>query len=155
MFVVQGDSKAPVTGCNLVKKIGDHVNAASTLEGILFWTPQQLSVTNAVHLHYVFLDAFYSTGKSFTLQFICNHWSNEIGKLFEIHLVIWFSYDYSHDWLFAAPAQLWRLTDEKKIENQKGQETYKDQTWNLPDVDIDGKVLRHMKERIVLTPKLF
>jgi hypothetical protein len=47
------------------------------------------------------------------------------------------------------------LTDEKKIENQKGQETYKDQTWNLPDVDIDGKVLRHMKERIVLTPKLF
>ena len=86
MYVVQGDSKAPVTGCNLVRKIDDHVNAACTLEGILFWTPQQLSVTNAVHLHYVFLDAFYSTGKSFTLQFICNHWSNEIGRWFKMSL---------------------------------------------------------------------
>ena len=87
MFVVQGDSKAPVTGCNLVKKIDDHVNAASTFEGILFWTPQQLSVTNAVHLPYVFLDAFYSTGKSFILQFICNHWSNEIGRWFKMYLI--------------------------------------------------------------------
>ena len=95
MFVVQGDSKAPVTGCNLVKKIDDHVNAASTFEGILFWTPQQLSVTNAVHLPYVFLDAFYSTGKSFTLQFICNHWSNEIGKWFKMSLIRLFD-DYSY-----------------------------------------------------------
>ena len=80
MFVAQGDPKAPVTGCNLVRKTDHHVNAASTFEGILFWTPQQLSVTNAVHLPYVFLDAFYSTGKSFALQYISNHWSNEIGK---------------------------------------------------------------------------
>ena len=80
MFVAQGDSKAPVTGCNLIKKIDNQVNSASTFEGILFWTPQQLSVTNAVHLPYVFLDAFYSTGKSFTLQYISKHWSNEIGK---------------------------------------------------------------------------
>ena len=86
MFVVQGDSKAPVTGCNLVKKIGDHVNAASTFEGIMFWTLEQLSVTTAVHLPYIFLDAFYSCGKSFTLQFISNHWSNEIGKGFEIYV---------------------------------------------------------------------
>ena len=85
MFVVQGDSKAPVTGCNLVKKISDHVNVASTFEGIVFWTLEQLSVTIAVHLPYVFLDAFYSCGKSFTLQFISNHWSNEIGKAFEIY----------------------------------------------------------------------
>ena len=88
MFVVQGDSKAPVTGCNLVKKINNHVNAASTFEGILFWTPQQLSITTAVHLPYVFLDAFYSTGKSYTLQFISKWWSNEIGKGLKMYILI-------------------------------------------------------------------
>ena len=36
------------------------------------------------------------------------------------------------------------MTNEKKLENQKGQETYKDQTWTLPDVDIDGKLLKHV-----------
>ena len=87
MFVAQGDPKAPVTGCNLVRKIDDHVNAASSFEGILFWTPQQLSLTNAVNLRYMLLDAFYGTGKSFVLQFISNHWSKEIGKLFNQSLI--------------------------------------------------------------------
>ena len=80
MFLAQGDSKAPVTGANLVDKIDDHIKKASTFENTIFWTPDQLSVVNALQMMFVFLDAFYSTGKSILLMYIANHWSNQIGK---------------------------------------------------------------------------
>ena len=68
MFIAQGDPCAPVTESNEVNKIVDHVNAASTFENLMFWTREQLSITQALCLLFVFLDAFYSTGKTTILK---------------------------------------------------------------------------------------
>ena len=80
MFIAQGDPKAPVTSTNMIDKICDQVDHATTFENIIFWTLQQLSVINVLNCPYIFLDAFYGTGKSFILQYIAQHWSNEIGN---------------------------------------------------------------------------
>ena len=79
-FIVQGDPKAPVTGSNMIDKIVEHVTKAAKFENLMFWTPEQLGVINALLLPFIFLDAFYSTGKSSILQYITKHWSQETGK---------------------------------------------------------------------------
>ena len=84
MFVAQGDPKAPVTTLNLINKINEHVHNASKFETIVFWTPEQLSVIQALEeVRYLFLDAFYSTGKSILLMYVANYWSKSISKFFD------------------------------------------------------------------------
>ena len=82
LFIAQGNPKAAVTDYNMVNKIHEHVTKASKFLNILFWifwTPEQLAVINELYIPYVFLDAFYSTGKSSMLQYITKHWSQEHG----------------------------------------------------------------------------
>ena len=81
MFLAQGDSKAPVTSSNIVNKVDEYVTKASNYENIMFWTLQQLSVVNSLQMLFVFLDAFYGTGKSLLLRHVAIYWSKEIGKL--------------------------------------------------------------------------
>ena len=80
MFIAQGNPKAPVTHKNMIDKIEDHVERASVFQNIIFWTPEQLCVLDALQILFICLDAFYSTGKSTILQYVANHWSNETGK---------------------------------------------------------------------------
>ena len=82
LFIAQGNPKAPVTDSNMVIKIHEHVTKASKFHNILFWifwTQEQFAVINELYIPYVFLDAFYSTGKSSILQYITKHWSQENG----------------------------------------------------------------------------
>ena len=69
LFVAQGDPFAPVTGSNIINKTVKHVNLASAVENIIFWTLQQLSVVEAMNVLFLILDAFYSTGKSEILKY--------------------------------------------------------------------------------------
>ena len=41
----------------------------------MFWTSEQLSVIQAIHIQYLLLDAFYGTGKSVILQYFATYWS--------------------------------------------------------------------------------
>ena len=77
MFIAQGDPYAPVTDSNLVNHISQHVKSASSFESIFFWTQEQLSLIQALELSFVFLDAFYSVGKSVILRYIAKHWNKE------------------------------------------------------------------------------
>ena len=82
LFIAQGNPKAPVTDSNMVNKIHEYVTKASKFQNIIFWifwTTEQLAVINELYIPYVFLDAFYSTGKSSILQHITKHWSQEHG----------------------------------------------------------------------------
>ena len=87
LFIAQGNPKAPVTDSNMINKIHEHVTKASTFQNILFWifwTPEQFAVINELYVPYVFLDAFYSTGKSSMLQYITKHWSQENGMYVQV-----------------------------------------------------------------------
>ena len=68
LFIAQGDPRAPVTRSNVVDKTVKHVERASKLEYIFHWTPDQLSLVQALELYYVLIDAFYSTGKTEVLK---------------------------------------------------------------------------------------
>ena len=69
LFIAQGDPYAPVTGSNIVAKTLQHVLRASNVESIFLWTPEQLSLIQAMTMLYVFIDAFYSTGKTEVLKY--------------------------------------------------------------------------------------
>ena len=69
LFIAQGDPYAPVTGANIVAKTLKHVLLASNIESIFLWTPEQLSLVQAMNLLYVCIDAFYSTGKTEVLKY--------------------------------------------------------------------------------------
>ena len=85
LFIAQGDLFAPVTGSSLIDKIAGHVHDSSSFENIFFWTLEQLSVIEALQLAYVFLDAFYSTGKSEILKYVAKYWEKK-GKI--VHYLI-------------------------------------------------------------------
>ena len=68
LFIAQGDPRAPVTSSNVIDKTVKHVERASRLEYIFHWTPDQLSLVQALELSYVLIDAFYSTGKTEVLK---------------------------------------------------------------------------------------
>ena len=53
MFIAQGDPCAPVTERCEVNKIAAQINSASTFENLMFWTRDQLSVTQALELLFV------------------------------------------------------------------------------------------------------
>ena len=69
LFIAQGDPYAPVTKSNIITKTTKHVHCASNVENIFLWTPEQLSLIQALNLLYIFLNAFYSTGKTEVLKY--------------------------------------------------------------------------------------
>ena len=69
LFVAQGDPYAPVTKSNIINKTAKHVECASNVENIFLWTPEQLSLVQALNLLYLFIHSFYSTGKTEVLKY--------------------------------------------------------------------------------------
>ena len=86
LFIAQGDPYAPVTGSNIIDKTVKHVFRASTPQNIFywtrFWTLEQLSIVQALDILYLFLDAFYSTGKTEVLKYFGKH---KLGKDETVH----------------------------------------------------------------------
>ena len=68
VFIAQGNPYAPVTNSAIIKQTSKDVDKAGTLENICFWTPDQLSVADAEEMEFVFLNSFYSTGKTTLLK---------------------------------------------------------------------------------------
>ena len=58
-----------MTKTGIIKKTTEHVERAGNFENIIYWTPEQLSVIQALNMPYVILDGFYSTGKSELLKY--------------------------------------------------------------------------------------
>ena len=77
MLKAQGNSCAPVTMTNVVDLTEKHVLKAGTPSAMFFWTKEQLSLIQAYHLKNVYLDAFYSCGKTEALKHIAKHWNEE------------------------------------------------------------------------------
>ena len=69
VFIAQGNPYAPVTGSAIIKKTSKSIEKAGALDNIFFWTPDQLVVAEAIEKDFVFLDAFYSTGKTVLLKY--------------------------------------------------------------------------------------
>ena len=69
LFIAQGDPFAPVTQSNIMDKTFQHVLRAGSVESIILWTLEQLSLVQAMNLLYVCIDAFYSTGKTEVLKY--------------------------------------------------------------------------------------
>ena len=85
LFIAQGDPYAPVTGSNIIDKTVKHVFRASTPQNIFFWTLEQLSIVQALEILYLFLDAFYSTGKTEVLKYFGKY---KLGKGEIVHYFI-------------------------------------------------------------------
>ena len=84
MFRAQGNPCAPVTLSNIIDMTAKQVQKAGTPEGMFFWTSEQLSLVQAQELKYVYLDAFYSCGKSEALKHQAKYWNEENRKKVEI-----------------------------------------------------------------------
>ena len=81
LFIAQGDRHAPVTGSNLIDKTVKHVEEAGSAENTIFLTPDQLSIVQAMEeVPFMFLDAFYSCGKSTVLRYYGKHKLNKKDK---------------------------------------------------------------------------
>ena len=78
LFIAQGDPFAPVTESNVVKKTVQHINRAGTFENTILWTPEQLSVIQALEMPFVLFDGFYSTGKSEILRYYGKYMLNYV-----------------------------------------------------------------------------
>ena len=68
MYMTQGHHEAPVTKSNLFKNVVKNIDKSGTVENILFWTPQQLSVINAMNERFMIFYSFYGTGKTLLLK---------------------------------------------------------------------------------------
>ena len=82
LFIAQGDPYAPVTGINLINKTVKHVEEAGSAKNTILWTPDQLSIVQAMEVLFMFLDAFYSCGKSTVLRYYGKH---KLGKGEKVH----------------------------------------------------------------------
>ena len=80
VFIAQGNPYAPVTASALLKKISSNVDKTGTPENIFFWTPGQLVIADAVAMNFMFLDAFYSTGKTVLLKYRARYLDREKKK---------------------------------------------------------------------------
>ena len=67
LFVAQGQSKVPLTKEKLTEKVNEDMDKASAPENILFWTPEQLSIVQAMDIDWMFLMAYYGCGKTILL----------------------------------------------------------------------------------------
>ena len=73
VFIAQGNPYAPVTDSAINKQTSRDIDKAGTFENICFWTPDQLSIADAVEMEFVFLNSFYSTGKTTLLKRRAKH----------------------------------------------------------------------------------
>ena len=74
LFIAQGDPYAPVTGSNLIDKTVKYVEEAGSATNTILLTPDQLSIVQAMEeVPFMFLDAFYSCGKSTILRYYGKH----------------------------------------------------------------------------------
>ena len=69
LFIAQGDPFSPVTGSGVIKKTNEHILRASHFQNIMHWTPEQLSIIQALSIPFMIFDGFYSTGKSEALRY--------------------------------------------------------------------------------------
>ena len=67
LFVAQGQCKAPLTKAKLTERVAEDLDKASAPETILFWTPEQLSIVQAMHMDWMFLMGYYGCGKTILL----------------------------------------------------------------------------------------
>jgi len=67
LFEAQGQHKAPLTHQKLAEIVEEDLDKASAPENILFWTPEQLSIVQAMHIDGMFLMGFYGCGKTILL----------------------------------------------------------------------------------------
>ena len=67
LFQTQGHPLAPLTKQKQIKKIDQALDLASAPENIFFWTPEQLSIVQAMDVDWMFLMGYYGCGKTILL----------------------------------------------------------------------------------------
>ena len=67
LFQAQGHPQAPLTRQKQIEKIDQELDLASAPENIFFWTPEQLSIVQAMHMDWMFLMGYYGCGKTILL----------------------------------------------------------------------------------------
>ena len=72
-FTAQGNILAPVTSISSLKKINDEIEKTSEAKFVLFWTPSQMSIVDAMKLPFMMFLGFYGVGKTLLLKKRLNH----------------------------------------------------------------------------------
>ena len=67
LFEAQGYPHAPLTKEKEIEKIDEELDLASAPENIFFWTPEQLSIVQAMDIKCMLLMAYYGCGKTILL----------------------------------------------------------------------------------------
>ena len=67
LYEAQGHPQPAISKKAIVEKISDHIEKASTPENILFWTPEQLSILEAMNEPWMCLMGYYGVGKTILL----------------------------------------------------------------------------------------
>ena len=67
LYRAQGHKEAPISGASMVKKVSEHLDKASIPENIFFWTPDQMSIVQAMHIDWMCLIGWYGVGKTIIL----------------------------------------------------------------------------------------
>ena len=73
MFTFQGNPEAPILNSKVIERIGQEMDQACTIENIFFWTPEQLSILNAINEDFMVLFAYYGCGKTLLLKERAKH----------------------------------------------------------------------------------
>merc|ERR1711860_242209 len=65
-----------------IEKIDQELDLASAPENIFFWTPEQLSIVQAMHIDWMFLMGYYGCGKTILLieraEYLLRNQSNAV-----------------------------------------------------------------------------
>ena len=72
-FTAQGNILAPVTSISSLKKINDEIEKTSEAKFVLFWTPSQMSIVDAMNQPFMMFLGFYGVGKTLLLKKRLNH----------------------------------------------------------------------------------
>ena len=72
-FTAQGKVDAPVTQRNINKKINEEIEKTSEAKYVFFWTPNQMSIVNAMDQPFMMFLGFYGVGKTLLLKKRLNH----------------------------------------------------------------------------------
>ena len=73
MYEAQGNPEAPITGAKFVRQVSEEIDKASTFQNIWFWSPQQLTIINAIEENWMVMIAYYGTGKTSILRARADH----------------------------------------------------------------------------------
>ena len=79
IFTFQGNPEAPILGSKVIETIGKEMDKACTIENIFFWTPEQLSILNAINEDFMVLFAYYGCGKTLLLKERAKYLLNQSG----------------------------------------------------------------------------